>query len=233
MGRPGRFKHPELTEGPLKDLNNALHQLHLRAGLPSLSTMCRAMTGAISRTRLHDAFSKPGLPPWDVIDALVEVLATRAHSTSPESEIPLFERMWRTAALAELSPGPAPAAPPRPAHSPQLTAGTEKSPAEIVSLLGRLRSSELGESMHEILRTAARTYSISELPHVVMELERRSEPMPAIEFLLEAFATSRPHRDIHDLFLFLRRSNRYPYANYLRCAVTRHQDPRVTGEGGT
>ncbi|MBX7546842.1 acyl carrier protein [Streptomyces sp. NPDC088560] len=94
MGTPGQFKKPSLPPGRLRDLNDALHALHLVAGQPSLETMHRLLLKRISRTRLHDAFTEPRLPPWDTVDALVEILGTRAPGTTPQEVLPEMHALW-------------------------------------------------------------------------------------------------------------------------------------------
>lgn len=102
MGRPGRLKQPDLAEGPLKQLNDALHDLHFRAGRPSLSRMYEAVAdNHVSRSRLHTVFTTDRLPAWDVVDTLVEILASMARDTEPEKEIKEFLRLWRAAAAAD------------------------------------------------------------------------------------------------------------------------------------
>ncbi|MFI0915588.1 hypothetical protein [Streptomyces abikoensis] len=107
MGRPGEFKRPVLSKGPLKDLNEALHELHLRAGLPTLSVMSKEVGHRVSRSSLHEAFTGTARPPWDTVDALVEILATRARQTSPEREIDRFQQLWVDAARSVLASPPA------------------------------------------------------------------------------------------------------------------------------
>ncbi|MFG2121189.1 acyl carrier protein [Streptomyces sp. NPDC048710] len=94
MGVPGQFKKPSLPAGRLRDLNDALHALHLIAGQPSLEIMHRLLQKRISRTRLHDAFTEPRLPPWDTVDALVEILAARAPGTTPQEVLPEMHALW-------------------------------------------------------------------------------------------------------------------------------------------
>ncbi|MGW6016201.1 hypothetical protein [Streptomyces sp. NPDC055210] len=111
MGRPGEFKRPQLPEGPLKDLTDALHELHLRAGRPTLSDLARALEGGVSRSRLHDALTSGRLPRWEVVDALVEVLGSRARGTAPEQELDRFHALWQRAVseAGHLEPPTAPA----------------------------------------------------------------------------------------------------------------------------
>jgi len=99
MGVPGQFKKPTLLAGRLRDLNDALHTLHLLAGRPSLDTMSRLLGQQISRTRLHDAFTEPRLPPWDTVEALVEILATRAPDRTPQGVLPEVHALWVLASL--------------------------------------------------------------------------------------------------------------------------------------
>lgn len=94
VGRPGRLSKPELR-GNHKELNRALHELHKGAGLPSLAAMAAELKGAgISRSTIYDAFSSTRLPNWHVVDALVEVLATRHPRTAPEQEVETFHALW-------------------------------------------------------------------------------------------------------------------------------------------
>ncbi|MFI1355190.1 hypothetical protein ACH4TV_16710 [Streptomyces sp. NPDC020898] len=103
MGKPGVFKKPQLEDGPLRDLSDALHILHLQAGRPTLAEMFGALSKeakeSISRSTLHTALTGPNLPRWTVIDAMVEVLATRARSTTPEEQLGRFDALWQRAAL--------------------------------------------------------------------------------------------------------------------------------------
>ncbi|MEU8680773.1 DUF5710 domain-containing protein [Streptomyces sp. NPDC048611] len=57
--------------------------------------MVRALDGAgFSRSTIYDAFSSTRLPSWEVVDALVEILATKHPQTSPEEAQPRFHEMW-------------------------------------------------------------------------------------------------------------------------------------------
>jgi hypothetical protein len=101
VAKPGIFKKPQLGDGPLKDLNDALHALHLRAGRPSLTEMYAALSEeakkSISRSTLHSALANTALPRRDTVDALVEILGTRARNTTPEEELPGFDALWQLA----------------------------------------------------------------------------------------------------------------------------------------
>ena len=62
---------PDVT-GPARTLNDALHDLHHRAGWPSLRTLARE-TG-VSHTTVSKAFSQPALPTWGTLELLVEAM---------------------------------------------------------------------------------------------------------------------------------------------------------------
>ncbi|MEW2550250.1 acyl carrier protein [Streptomyces zhihengii] len=98
MGERGRFKRPHLPTGRLRDLNNALHSLHLAAGLPSTAAMSKDMGHTFTRSCIHDAFTKPQLPSWDVVDCLIEVLGKRAPTTTPEEMLGEVHALWVLAA---------------------------------------------------------------------------------------------------------------------------------------
>ncbi|MEU2873494.1 hypothetical protein ABZ769_30555 [Streptomyces olivoreticuli] len=129
-----------LSEGPLKDLNDALHDLHLRAGRPSLSEMAAKITdGRISRSSLHEALTSAALPRWDTVDALVEILATRARKTSPEQEIDRFNELWQEAA----QPSPKRAVPHQPSP-PEALLPRLSLPQEVPMLPGSVEAALVG-----------------------------------------------------------------------------------------
>lgn len=102
MGRPGVFRKPELDGYEHREFNNALHRLHLLAGRPSLTTMARELQAAgMSRSSIHDAFSSTRLPQWHVVDALLEILASRAPGRTPEQQLESMHALWLGAAEAE------------------------------------------------------------------------------------------------------------------------------------
>ncbi|MER6314388.1 hypothetical protein ABT237_11540 [Streptomyces sp. NPDC001581] len=59
MPRPGAIAKPTLPPGPHRQLNDLLHDLHARAGRPSLRDLADATK--LGRTSISDAFSKPKL----------------------------------------------------------------------------------------------------------------------------------------------------------------------------
>ncbi|MFI0774143.1 DUF5710 domain-containing protein [Streptomyces sp. NPDC021212] len=79
--------------------------------------MATELKGAgISRSTIYDAFASKRLPNWHVVDALVEVLATRHPRTTPEQEADAVHALWLLAvgeeedgaphALHDISEGP-------------------------------------------------------------------------------------------------------------------------------
>lgn len=63
---------PDLPPGPHRDLVEGLHDLHHRAGWPSLRTLARD-TG-VSHTTVSKVISGPALPPWGTLELVVEAL---------------------------------------------------------------------------------------------------------------------------------------------------------------
>lgn len=63
---------PDLPIGPQRDLAAALHDLHHRAGWPSLRALARE-TG-VSHTTVSKVFSAPGLPAWGTLELIVEAM---------------------------------------------------------------------------------------------------------------------------------------------------------------
>ncbi|WP_163507663.1 ATP-binding protein [Fodinicola acaciae] len=68
----GALPRPRLPEGPAKDLFDALHELHHRAGWPSLRDMAREV--GCSHTTISAAFSGPKVPRWGLVELIVETL---------------------------------------------------------------------------------------------------------------------------------------------------------------
>lgn len=89
-GHVGALPRPDLPPGPGRDLNDALHELHHRAGWPSLRAMAR--DAGVSHTTVSHVFSAPKLPTWGVVEVLVEALGGgTAH----------FHDLWLAATATE------------------------------------------------------------------------------------------------------------------------------------
>lgn len=92
---------PTLPPGPLADLFDELHQLHHRAGWPSLRRMAAEV--GCSHTTIATAFSGPRPPRWGLLELIVETLGG-----DPEQ----FRAGWLAATQADPDEAtPAPAAP--------------------------------------------------------------------------------------------------------------------------
>lgn len=95
---PG-FKRASLEPGPLCDLMDALHQLHLVAGQPSLRDLQRDIGGrsAPSHAAIHKVFTGSKLPTWRLVEPLVEVMA-RQVGRDETAEVARFRTLWTRAA---------------------------------------------------------------------------------------------------------------------------------------
>lgn len=76
--------------GSAKSLNDALHDLHHRAGWPSLRTLARR--SGVSHTTVSKAFSAPKVPSWGTVELLVEALGGDAA---------FFHDLWLAASESE------------------------------------------------------------------------------------------------------------------------------------
>lgn len=95
---PG-FKRVPLEPGPLNDLMDALHQLHLAAGYPSTRDLQRDLGGreAPSHAAIHKAFTSDKLPTWRLVGPIVQVMARRA-GLDENAETHRFKALWTQAA---------------------------------------------------------------------------------------------------------------------------------------
>ena len=78
---------PSLPPGPHRDLVERLHDLHHRAGWPSLRALARE-TG-VSHTTVSKAFSTATLPTWGTLELLVEALGLGGDTVINPSGGPL------------------------------------------------------------------------------------------------------------------------------------------------
>jgi tetratricopeptide (TPR) repeat protein len=87
---------PDLPPGAHRDLVDALHDLHHRAGWPSLRTLATA--AGCSHTTVSAVFSSGRLPAWGVVELLVE---------SMDGNVVEFHQLWLAASTPEHQPAPA------------------------------------------------------------------------------------------------------------------------------
>ncbi len=79
----GALPRPDLPPGPARVFRDALHDLHHRAGWPSLRTLARQ--AGVSHTTISKVFSAPGLPAWGIVDVVVEAMG---------GDSPTFHDLW-------------------------------------------------------------------------------------------------------------------------------------------
>jgi hypothetical protein len=106
MGKPGYLRKPEGLTGPLAELNEELHRLHVETGAPSLNWMEQKLRGSDtphSRSRIYDAFTKNRLPAWNLVRDLLRILAEEHHSESVAELLPVWHSLWREAWKLESS----------------------------------------------------------------------------------------------------------------------------------
>ncbi|MGH3362141.1 MAG: ATP-binding protein [Nocardioides sp.] len=77
---------PDVPPGPRRELVDALHDLHHRAGWPSLRTLARE--AGCSHTTVSAVFSSPKVPSWGVLELLVEAM---------DGDTTRFHELWLTA----------------------------------------------------------------------------------------------------------------------------------------
>ncbi|MFB7260659.1 hypothetical protein ACFCXH_00600 [Streptomyces nojiriensis] len=94
---PG-LKRPALPNGGLKDLNDALHELHRQAGQPSTRDLAKLIGPKVaSKSRVHDAFSSDRLPSWGLIQVLAEALCGSVPGSDFATEEQRLHSLWLAA----------------------------------------------------------------------------------------------------------------------------------------
>ena len=106
-GGRGQLRKPNLPDGPLKDLNDALHEMQRRAGRPSLRELKQVikdeklLSVPPSHASIYDVFSDKRLPRCDLLLAIVQAIADLAPgfncSLSPAGESERFYQLWLAA----------------------------------------------------------------------------------------------------------------------------------------
>ena len=82
----GALPRPDVPPGPRRDLVDALHDLHHRAGWPSLRALARE--AGCSPTTVSTVFSAPRLPTWGTLELLVEGMG---------GDVDRFRTLWLAA----------------------------------------------------------------------------------------------------------------------------------------
>jgi replicative DNA helicase len=101
---PG-FKRAPLEPGPLAELMDAMHALHLLAGHPSTRDLERAIrdSGTVSHAAIHKAFTGSKLPTWRLVEPLVLAMAPRANRDA-QAEVERVRVLWTNAARPDSTP---------------------------------------------------------------------------------------------------------------------------------
>jgi tetratricopeptide (TPR) repeat protein len=108
----GALPRPKVPDGPIREFFDGLHDLHHRAGWPSLRDMAREV--GCSHTTVSVAFSGASVPRWGLIELIVEVLG---------GDTGRFHELWLAASAATLTAG----------RPPAETTPAETTPAETTS----------------------------------------------------------------------------------------------------
>ncbi|MFF0561528.1 hypothetical protein [Streptomyces sp. NPDC004266] len=158
---------PPLPPGPRQTLSLELHTLHRRAGWPSVRDLSRALgAGVASPSRIHDAFTKPRLPDWGLLDVLVTALAKKIPRADPAAEVERFHALWDAASEDQPAPvdsssagaerdipPPPPLTVPPPAIPPPLENGRQTSDLDGLAAdlaAGRLTAAQIEKALRTI-----------------------------------------------------------------------------------
>jgi tetratricopeptide (TPR) repeat protein len=130
---------PALPEGPVQTLFDELHELHHRAGWPSLREMAAEV--GCSHTTISVAFSGPRPPRWGLLELIVETLG---------GDTERFHQLWLAASRAVDGPATVTPAVPMvavaPPAPPAVPVVPRDLPADIVGFTGRIEQlAELDE----------------------------------------------------------------------------------------
>jgi tetratricopeptide (TPR) repeat protein len=135
----GALPRPKVSDGPIRDFFDALHELHHRAGWPSLRDMAREV--GCSHTTVSVAFSGPSVPRWGLVELIVEALGGdtgRFHELWLAASAPAPPRDAPSRDAATASPGDAaPASPRDAAPARPATAPPRQLPADVAAFTGR------------------------------------------------------------------------------------------------
>jgi len=89
----GAIRRNPTPPGPITDLFDRLHEIHLLAGLPSVRDISRGIgRGVISSSTIHNIFRGPRVPRWNFLELVVEEL---------HGDIAEFRTLWQVAQIAE------------------------------------------------------------------------------------------------------------------------------------
>lgn len=145
---PG-LKRPVLPDCGLKDLNDALHDLHRRAGRPSTRDLAKLIGPAVaSKSRVYDAFSSDRLPSWGLIQVLAEALCESVPGSDFPAEEQRLHGLWLGATGADKDHAPS-----SKLSADQTISSEINEPAPVLALrIEWARPSDLSVGMRRALR---------------------------------------------------------------------------------
>ncbi|MFI5269435.1 MAG: helix-turn-helix domain-containing protein, partial [Chloroflexota bacterium] len=89
----GAIKREPSPPGPVSDLFNRLHAIHLAAGQPSVREIATGIgRGVVSPSTIHNMFRGPRVPKWGYLELVVEEL---------RGDPAEFRALWQAARIAE------------------------------------------------------------------------------------------------------------------------------------
>jgi hypothetical protein len=89
----GGIKREPTPPGPITDLFDRLHEIHIAAGQPSMREIATGIgRGVISSSTIHNMFRGPRVPKWGFLELVVEEL---------RGDPAEFRALWQAARLAE------------------------------------------------------------------------------------------------------------------------------------
>jgi tetratricopeptide (TPR) repeat protein len=89
----GAIRRNPTPPGPITDLFDRLHEIHLAAGLPSMREIALGIgRGVVSSSTIHNMFRGPRVPRWSFLELVVMEL----HGDTSE-----FRVLWQAARIAE------------------------------------------------------------------------------------------------------------------------------------
>lgn len=98
------WKRPDLPAGPLRELNNALHELRERSGLSSrqiAAEIRRRFGNAPSHTTVYQLFTHDGVPAADLVLRVAEILLAASpgrRTVSDDETLDRIDTLWQRAA---------------------------------------------------------------------------------------------------------------------------------------
>ena len=100
----GAIRRNSTPPGPITNLFDRLHEIHLVAGLPSVREIALGIgRGVISSSTIHNMFRGPRVPRWNFLELVVEEL---------HGDIAEFRALWQAARLEENRLSAPPISPP-------------------------------------------------------------------------------------------------------------------------